>query len=424
MRPVLTKRTPILTNLSPEEITREDPLGRIGQMDRCSASFLCVPIAKGEQVLGLLSVQSDSLMGYTHRDLQLLQAIATQAATAIENAQLYDEARRARDELSVLYEAAKTMSSSLELQAVLDNLVQVTCRAFAYEYGAILLVDEPTNDLVVHAFHGYDLSVRGYRVPVGKGVTGWVQSTGTPVIIPDVRADARYIGFNEVIASEIAVPLIIEGKVIGVFNVESPRPQAFGERDIQILAALSAYATIAIQNARLFEQTKRLAITDGLTELFNHRYLHEAMGRALERCTLDGQPLALIMLEVDNFKRYNDTYGHQRGDEVLRIMADLLRKGSRTTDLVARYGGDEFMIVLPNSSKEAAHDIAERLRRMVEAYPFPLGENIFTSVTLSVGVAAAPEDGTTVDAVVEAVDRAQYTAKSSGGNNVHVAQVP
>lgn len=424
IRKILENRTPLRLSLRPGEAGRDDPVNPNGKVERRSASLMYVPIAKGNQVIGLLSVQSYSHVDYTERDLGLLEAVATQAATAIENGHLYDEAKRARDELTVLYEAVKTISSSsLELQAVLDSLVQVTCRAFTYEYGAIFLVDERTEEMEVRATFGYSPQIRGTRVPAGKGVSGWVQRTGEAAIVPNVHEDPRYIGFNDVIASEVAVPLIMKGKVIGVFNVESTRLDAFRPRDVKILSALAGYAIIAIENARLFEQTKLLAITDGLTELYNHRHFYEALDRTLERCNHDGQPLALIMLEIDNFKWYNDTYGHRQGDEVLRTVADLLRKGSRPSDLVARYGGDEFMIILPNNSKDAAHEIAERTRRMVEAYPFMLGDNFMTSVTLSVGVAATPEDGASVEAIIEAVDRAQYAAKHSGGNKVHLAQV-
>jgi diguanylate cyclase (GGDEF)-like protein len=391
--------------------------------DPAVRSEAAVPIIIDSEVRGVLNIEAGPERVLGQGDLQLLETLSRQLSVALRNATLYDEAKRTRDELSVLYDAAKAVSSSLEMESVLETLVQVPCRAFGYEYGAILLVDERTGELVVEATHGYSPGTRGYRVSSGKGITGWVQRTGTSELVADVRADPRYIAVSPQAAAELAVPLIREGRVIGVFNVESARPGALGERDVNILTALAGYATIAIQNARLFAQTEHLAATDGLTGLFNHRHLHQAMERMLERCRRDERPVALIMLEIDNFKRYNDTYGHQRGDEVLRIVAEMLRKGSRATDIVARYGGDEFMIVLPDTGKDTAGEIGERLRRAIEAYPFRLGENIVTNVTLSVGVAASPDDGDTVDRLVDAVDRAQYSAKRSGGNKVQNAHV-
>ncbi len=384
-------------------------------------SMAAVPILLDGAVTGVLAADGTAAAPITRQMFELMIGLGQQLSVTIRNASLFEDLRKAHDELQVLYEAAKSVSGTLDLRTVLDSLVAVTCRAFGYDIGALLMVDPGTGDLTVEARYGHDDSVIGARLPVGVGITGWVARTGMPLIVDDVRQDARYHQLEERTRSELAVPLISEGKVLGVFNVESAKPAAFGERDLQMLRTLASYAVIAIQNARLYEQAQRLAITDGLTELHNHRYLYEALDRLLERAGRDAQPLSLIMLEIDNFKRFNDTYGHQSGDEVLRTIAMLLRRGSRPLDIVARHGGDEFMVVLPGATKPQAQETGERLRRAVEAYPLVLGGDVVATVTLSVGVAAFPQDGHTVDALVEAVDRAQYTAKRSGGNKVHVA---
>ena len=380
-----------------------------------------VPILLDGDVTSVLAIEGNTARPVTPQMFEVMIALGQHLSVAVRNASLYEELRKAHDELQVLYEAARSVSGTLDLHTVLDSLVSVTCRAFGYDNGALLMVDGESGDLTVDASYGHRESIAGIRLPPGVGISGWVARTGTPLMVDDVLADSRYYRFDDRTRSELAVPLIAEGKVLGVFNIESARLAAFGPRDLHMLTTLASYAVIAIQNANLFEQARRLAVTDGLTELHNHRYLYEALERMLERARRDAQPLSLIMLELDNFKRFNDAYGHQSGDEVLRTIAMLLRRGSRPSDVVARYGGDEFMVVLPNANKTAALETAERLRRAVEAYPLVLGDDVIATVTLSVGVATYPNDGQTVDALVEAVDRAQYIAKRSGGNKVQVS---
>ncbi|MGQ0550206.1 MAG: GAF domain-containing protein, partial [Armatimonadota bacterium] len=379
------------------------------------------PITLDGTVTGIMTIEGTNVRPITPRMYELLVALGQQLSVAVRNASFYQELRKAHDELQVLYEAARSVSGTLDLRTVLDSLVSVTCKAFGYDNGALLMVDPDSGDLTVEAAYGHTESIVNTRLPASVGITGWVARTGTPLAVDDVRQDSRYYKFDGRTRSELAVPLIAEGKVLGVFNVESAKRAAFGSRDLHMLMTLASYAVIAIQNAHLYEQAQRLAITDGLTELHNHRYLFDALDRLLERAKRETQPLSLIMLEIDNFKRFNDTYGHQQGDEVLRTISMLLRRGSRPSDILARHGGDEFMVVLPGTSKAPAQETAERLRRAVEAYPLMVAGDVVTAVTLSVGVASFPQDGHTVDALVEAVDRAQYTAKRSGGNKVHVA---
>lgn len=397
---------------------RDDPDHIYGSPD--TVSMAAVPVILEGVTNGVLTAEGTGARPLTPHTYEFLAEFAGQLSIAVRNASLFEDLRRTHDELQVLFEAAKAVSGTLDLRTVLDSLVSVTCRAFKYENGALLMVD-PAGDLVVEAAYGYRRPVVGVRVAAGVGISGWVARTGSPLVVDDVSRDQRYNQVDDRVRSEMAVPLIAEGKVLGVFNVESTRLAAFGPRDLHLLGTLASYAVVAIQNARLYEQAQRLAITDGLTELYNHRYFYEALERLLERARRDAQPLAIIMAEIDRFKHHNDTYGHKSGDEVLRTIAGLLRRGSRPSDVVARYGGDEFMVVLPGASGSAAYETAERLRRTVETYPLLGNGDVITSVTMSLGVAAFPQDGTTAGALVEAVDRAQYLAKRSGGNRVHSA---
>lgn len=398
---------------------REDP--EYVSADSDITSLAVVPIAQDGAVTGVVAAGGLPAHPITPQAFEFLIAFARQLGIAAQNAALYEEQRRSHEEMQVLYETAKAVSGTLDLRTMLDSLVSVTCRAFGYENSAVVIADPETGDLIVEAAYGHQPSVVGTRLPAGTGIVGWVTRTGTPLMVDDVLKDPRYHRADERTRSELAVPLIAEGKVIGALNMESARLAAFGPRDLRLLTTLASYAVVAIQNARLYEHARRLAITDGLTELYNHRYLHETLERILERARRDGRPVGLIMLEIDQFKRYNDSYGHKSGDEALRTVAGILRRGSRPSDIVARYGGDEFMVVLPGATRAAAHETAERLRRAVEAYPLVLTGEVITTVTLSVGVAVFPQDASTVDLLIDAVDRAQYIAKRSGGNRVHVA---
>ena len=352
--------------------------------------------------------------------LYLLTTLAGEATAASRTAALFAEVQKGRDELQALHESAQALGASLELSTVLEALVSIPVRRFRCDRSAILLTDA-SGDLVVRAALG-DPAYVGRRVARGEGAEGRAAQEARPVLVrgPRSRPDGSAAADE---GATLAVPLVREDRVIGVFSVGTTRPGALSERDGRILTTLAGNAAVAIENAQLYEETRRLAVSDGLTDLLNHRAFREALAREMQLARQNGHPLSLIMIEVDKFKKYNDSYGHLRGDDVLRLVARVLEKEHRgVSDIVARYGGDEFILALPNTPKTAAAAMAERIRRAIETSPLIVDGKV-TSVTLSLGVAAYPEDGDDADDLVDSADRRMYAAKESGGNSVAVTTV-
>jgi len=327
--------------------------------------------------------------------------------------------RQAQQQLGALHQIALSLSTTLDGNRLMEIILEQLGKLWGYDYGAILLVDETTGDLILAAAIGYEAQV-GMHLKPGEGIAGSVLKSGVPICVGDVTNDPRYVSGVPGAKSELAVPLTWEGKTLGVLNVEAKLRNAFGPTDVALLTTVAEQAASYMANARLHQHTRQLAITDPHTGLFNYRHYMDQVSAMVNQAQLTGSPVSLLMLDLDHFKRVNDTYGHPTGDVILEQVAKLLRLSCRGMDQVFRYGGEEFAVVLPDADRSVAAMVAGRIRERVATHMFisKQGRPLDFSLTISIGVAAYPQDGMTQVDLILAADRALYAAKRTGRNKV------
>ncbi|MBI5805274.1 GAF domain-containing protein [candidate division TA06 bacterium] len=402
---------------------RREPLYVVG--DQRVLSEIAIPIKREEQILGVLSIEDDKLDAFDQSDAQLLSTLASQVAVAMDNARLYgqakhlyQEAQRNVRDLSALHNVGTTVSSTLQLQDLLNQVCTILKDTFSYPKIAILLSDSLRGELELMASLGYPENVKetGRRVKIGsEGITGRAGLTGESIIVNDVSKEPSYICIDQRTRSEMAVPLKLKGRVIGVINVESDVIGDFDRIDLNLLSTLATQISVAVENARLYQETEQLAVTDGLTGINNHRYFQSFFERELNRAKRYKHPLALIMLDIDHFKKFNDKFGHPVGDLVLKTVTEILKQQAREVDLVARYGGEEFMLVLPETLKKDAVLLAERIRLAVKKHALiDAQKNPLPGITVSLGVSSYPENGSEKDQLIDYADKCLYKAKAGG----------
>jgi len=334
---------------------------------------------------------------------------------------LEKELRGLKNILSV----AQVVVSSLDLEEVLDNILGSAMAVMEMPAGSIALYNPNSNTLSLKVHHGLSeafTSRNRWRVGEG-GLTATILHQGSAFAVEDTEAATFFnnpLALAEGIRSLIAVPLKIQNKVIGILYVDDFKSRRFDEVDLRLLSILGSFAAMSIDNARLHEKTRRLASTDGLTGLYNHRQFKRLFSEELLRARRYRKPLGLVMLDVDDFKHFNDTYGHPVGDKVLVAVAEILTETLRDCDFIFRYGGEEFIALLPESDKEASLAAAERCRAGIERESARyLGGASAGGVTVSIGVATFPRDGETFDGLLKVVDDLLYAAKKQGKNKIY-----
>lgn len=392
-------------------------------------AVLDVPLRGRDRVLGSLAAYYSEPHQFSQKEIEFLTTLANHVTVAIENARLYastDERLRERvTELATLQQVSLRLTSSLDLPTVLDIIAEAAMRLVEASDIHIFLHEQETGEFTFGAGL-WDTGERNCLAnpPRQDGITARTMREGRPIVINDAEhhplyntPEARPWGMKAI----ASFPLKCAGQVVGVFNVAFLHPHQFSEDELRVLGLLADQAAVAIENARLYQEAQRLSITDGLTGLYNSRHFYAILKKEMTRVDRDDYTLALVLMDIDNFKAYNDTYGHLAGDDLLQDLARLVQAQIRESDLAFRYGGEEFALLLPEMTKLTAARLAERICASLAAHEFTVKETGDTGhVTVSMGVALYPADATDERGFVYAADMAMYAAKAAGKNQVRV----
>lgn len=329
--------------------------------------------------------------------------------------------------INIIHEIGKTLTSSLTVKEVVQQIFYKVAELFNPENWSLLLVDHERGDLyfeiVVSQTDQVD-KIKGSRLKIGEGIAGWVAKTGRPLLVPSVDKEPRFSRKVDeeadfITESIICIPLKIRDKVLGVIEFVNKTDLAtLHDFDIEMLTTVADFAAIALENARNFEQVSRLTITDDITGLYNARHLQSLLQQEIELATELGTECSLIFFDLDFFKRVNDTHGHLIGTSLLAELGTFVSGMLDSNHAAARYGGDEFVIIMRNTSKQEATAFCKELRDRLNSTVFLSAENLAISVTASFGIATFPEDADNNQQILHLADERMYTIKSSGKNEV------
>jgi diguanylate cyclase (GGDEF)-like protein len=401
---------------------RIDPRYKAGLPE--ARSNMAVPLIVGRQVAGVINVESERKNAFTQEHEKMLTVLGAQAALAIIAFRTQEALRGQVAQLEALHRISRLASEAGSLGVTLNQMLDVAQEIVPEAQCAILLLDPEPGVLRLAAGQGYQASARYLEIPVGRGVTGRCAATRRTQLIRDLHApDAPdYIPGIPGARSELALPMIAEGKTVGVLNAEAVEPDAFDANAVQTLTLIANQAAAVIRGGQLLEETRRLAITDGLTGLHNRRHFMRQLDEAVRRAGRYQETMALIMLDLDLFKDVNDRFGHQVGDRVLELLAVALRDSVRESDQAARLGGEEFALLLLRCDRDLAIAIAERVRDRIHHLALEGIPESDIDLSASVGIAFFPEDGEDPKTLMRSADDALYAAKRTGRDRVVLAE--
>jgi diguanylate cyclase (GGDEF)-like protein len=383
-------------------------------------SFYSFPLRTEERMLGMINFSFTRPYTMPPSTYDLVAACSRQASMAIERTLLYQEAQRAAREMSSLYHIGLAASSSLEINSVLSQIADQVQTLLAPDSLLLAFYDD-TRHLLDFVLHRADGRIWPREtLPVAQaGIAGWIVTHQQPLLIRDWHTELPDVGLAPAtcadVQSLVGVPLLTNNRVIGVLSIQKREPAAYGDDALRLLSAIAAQAALALENARLHEATREQALRDSLTGAYNHAALLDNITRGVEHAAARGAPVALIMLDIDLFKKYNDTYGHMAGDDALRTVVTAISQNIKSTDSVGRWGGEEFGVLLPGAACAQALQVAYRIRATLARIEMPVHNGTRLPVpTVSQGIACFPTDSQTSADLVDHADMALYRAKARG----------
>ncbi len=382
---------------------------------------LFMPLISRDRLIAILVLGKKHSGRYSLEDFNLIEDVTGRVAVSLEKEYLREQLREREEELSVINKSTAILSSSLDIQGIFGSFIEEIKKVIDIHWASIVLIED--SDLCCVALSSLEGSAYrvGERIPMKGSGTGWVITQKKAFIEPDLENE-RYFQtgenfYKQGLRTMAYLPLSAKGKVIGSFIVASQKPHAYTQWHIRLLEQLASQISMPLENAKLYAQAEHKARIDELTGLLNRRSLDEMIDSEISRHSRYGGVFSLAIVDLDSFKAYNDNYGHPSGDKLLRQIGHIIKGAIRNADHAFRYGGDEFAILLPQTTVDAALQVTERVRKRI-------AEGVNTSkipVTASIGLASWPDDGISHTDIIAAADVTLYRAKRDGGNHSYFA---
>ncbi len=334
------------------------------------------------------------------------------------------------NEITVFHELGKALTSSLQLDQVLRTIMEKINEVLHPDTWSLLLMDVEKQELYFQIATGEGgEALKDVRIKVGQGLAGWVAQSGEAVVVPDTSKDSRFFGkvderTNVATRSVVAVPVRFRDQCLGVIElINCIGAEGFSPRDLVLLEALADYAAIAIENARHVQRIHELTITDDCTSLYNARHLNFMLDTEIYRSHRYAFEFSLIFIDLDHFKNVNDTYGHLMGSKLLGEIGEAIKTKCRLIDLAFRYGGDEFVLLLPQTSKENALGVSRRVHKLIRETVWLKDTGLNVHISASVGLASYPTDSRTKAELLHLADEAMYLVKNTTRDGVAAANM-